>query len=181
MKKLLLLIAVVPVITTTVANAQPQKGDWMLGAKVNPIALKGGYFLSNRFIAGIDVTPGFSYQPQNKNIGFNFGAEATLRYYFAPKTGMQAGKFYWFGDFNAGYELQYGHNYFSKSGGFSGHFKTGLAPGLAYFVNEKVSIDAALRTNLRGNFTRNWSHINTNPEFGIQIYLPGKKKQAKTE
>lgn len=93
---------------------------------------------------------------------------------------MQAGKFYLFGDFDAGYELQYSHNYFSKSGGFSGNFKTGLAPGLAYFINDRVSIDAALRTNLRGNFTRNWSHINTNPEFGVQIYLRG-KKEAKAE
>jgi len=181
MKKLLLLIAVVPAITATVADAQPRKGDWMVGAKVNPIALKGGYFLSNRFIAGIDIVPNFSYQPQNKDIGFNFGAEATFRYYFAAKSGMLPGKFYWFGDVNAGYQVHYAHNYFSNTGGFGGNFKTGLAPGLAYFVNERISVDAALRTTLYGNFTRNWSYINTNPEFGFQIYLPGKKQRSEPQ
>lgn len=178
MKKLLLLIAVIPVITTTVANAQPRKGDWMVGAKVNPIALKGGYFLSNRFIAGIDIVPGFNYQPHNKDINFSLGAEATFRYYFAPKTGLQSGRFYWFGDFSAGYSLHYGHNYFSKTGGVNGALRTGIAPGLAYLINDKISIDAALRTTLNANFKDNWSLINTFPEFGIQIYLPGKKQRS---
>lgn len=181
MKKLLLLATVIPVLTATTANAQPQKGDWLLGAKINPTALKGGYFISNRSVVGLDLSGGLSYQPQNKNLGVNFGAEATFRHYFAPKSGMQSRKFYWFGDVNAGYQFQYGYNYTVSAGGSTGHLKTGLAPGLAYFVNDRISIDAALRTNLMANFERNWSHINTNPEFGIQIYLPGKKKSIKVD
>lgn len=181
MKKLLLFATIIPLISATAANAQPRKGDWLLGARINPAAIKTGYFLSNRSVIGVDLSGNFSYQPQSKDLNFNIGADATFRHYFAPKSGMQPRKFYWFGDVNVGYQFRYGYNYTVSAGGATGHFKAGLAPGLAYFVNERVSIDAALRTNLMANFERNWSHINTNPEFGIQVYLPGKKNQTKAD
>ncbi|HEY9177852.1 MAG TPA: hypothetical protein VIN07_09190 [Flavipsychrobacter sp.] len=181
MKKLLLLATVIPVLATTVAHAQPQKGDWLLGAKINPAAIKTGYFISNRSVIGVDLSGNFSYQPQGKDLNFNIGADATFRHYFAPESGMQPRKFYWFGDVNAGYQFHYGYSYATSSGVNSGLYRAGLAPGLAYFVNDRISIDAALRTNLIGNFSRNWSHLNAHPEFGVQVYLRGKKKPAKAE
>lgn len=181
MKKLLLLATAIPVLTTTVAHAQPRNGDWLLGAKLNPAAIKGGYFISNRSVIGVDLSGNFSYQPQGKDLSFNIGADATFRHYFAQKSGMQPRMFYWFGDVNAGYQVHYGYSYTTSSGGYSGLYRAGLAPGLAYFVNERISLDAALRANMVGNLTRNWSHINVQPEFGLQIYLQGRKKAAKPE
>ena len=96
MKKLLLLASVIPVLTTTVGNAQPRKGDWMVGANVIPFSLKGGYFLSDRLAVGTELLINGTYSPAQKTIAANIGASPFIRYYFASKDGMKANRFYFF-------------------------------------------------------------------------------------
>lgn len=175
MKKCTFVVIALILLSASVTYAQPKKGDWMVGVNVNPFSIKGGLFLSNRDVIGLDVWPAFSRNVQTKTTGFNLSVNAFVRHYFAPKEGMQSAKFYFFGDFSVGYQGSYNYDGFNKVGSTGGNMKTGIAPGIVYFINNRVSIDAALRLNYYADL-KNWSHVSTTPEVGIQVYLQGKKK-----
>ena len=181
MKKLLLLASVIPVLTTTVGNAQPRKGDWMVGANVIPFSLKGGYFLSDRLAVGTELLINGTYSPAQKTIAANIGASPFIRYYFASKDGMKANRFYFFGDvnFTVGYGFSIDNINNQKSS--NEYYKTGIAPGLVYLINNKVSFDGALRFNYYAIGSAGNSHIGTTYELGIQVFLAGRKKATQRD
>ncbi|MBW7914984.1 MAG: outer membrane beta-barrel protein [Taibaiella sp.] len=200
MKKLLLLIAVVPAITATVAHAQPRKGDWMVGANiaglsgyVDPgvkshfdihIVPSAGYFFTNRLAIGTGV--GLGYHANSKKAhGFNYGVSPFLRYYFSKKEGMVAKKAYLFTEVSAGYN---GYTYSDKVNNVkltNNALHAGGGAGLAYFITQNVSIEGLFKVNYStgiNGINNNLAQFRPSLGIGFNIYLPGRKKEsAKTE
>lgn len=181
MKKLFLLTTVLVVTSSVVTYAQPRKGNWMVGAKILPITLKGGYFLSDRFLMGLELGPHFSYQPQREETSFDLGASLFARYYFAPKGGMKPGRVYLFGDYNIGGRFHYYKDGITNVSGTRGQLVTGIAPGLAYNFNKWVAVEGALRANYLNDIKASSEYIWVAPELGLKIYPRGKRKKAETE
>lgn len=174
MKKLLLITPLLFVLTSS-SFAQPQKGDWMLGANVTPFRFKAAKFLSNRFSLGLDINPGFSHHISNMTTGFNFLFLPTARYYFVSYEGLKEKKFAFFTDVNAGGNFNYTKDGRNNTSATGTSFQAGIAPGLIYMINGNVSVDAAIRMNYYNNRPVNSSWVGTTTEFGIQVYLPGRK------
>lgn len=177
MKKSTFVIIALILSSVSVAYAQPKKGDWMVGANIVPFSLKGGHFLSNRLLVGTELLMNGSYAPAKKVIAANIAASPYIRYYFLPKDGMKAHRFYFFGDVNFTVGYGFSVDKINNQKGSNHYFKTGIAPGLVYFINDKVSVDGALRFNYYGiGAVGNDYSIGTTYELGIQVYLQGKKK-----
>lgn len=177
MKKLLLLTIGITTLSTAQLFAQPRKGSWMAGADVVPFSLKGGYFLSNRLMIGVDLLANGNYSPQQKSIAANIKISPFLRYYFAPSTGIAPQKFYFFLEADAAYGYGFSREYINNNKGHNSSLLAGIAPGCMYMINNRVSIDAALRFNYLAVSSNNSNFsINTSYRVGFQIYLGGKRK-----
>jgi len=147
----------------------------MLGANVTPFRFKAAKFLSNRFSLGLDVNPGFSYNPQSKNTGLNIMLLPSARYYFVSGEGLKEKKLAFFGDVNAGSAFSFAWDGQNSTSGTNTSFQAGVAPGLLYMINKNVSVDAGIRFNYYTQLSNSWSRLGTVTEFGLQVYLPGKK------
>lgn len=177
MKKCTFVVIALILLSASVTYAQPKKGDWMVGATIVPFSLKGGHFLSNRLLVGTELLMNASSAPSRKVIAANIAASPYIRYYFSPKDGMKANRFYFFGDLNFTVGYGFSVDKINNQKGSNEYFKTGIAPGVVYFINDKVSVDGALRFNYYGiGDVGNSYSIGTTYELGVQIYLRGKKK-----
>lgn len=181
MKKLLLLASAIPVLTSSFVHAQPQKGEWMVGAQVTPLSLKAGRFLSDRLMVGTELLINGTYSPAQKTIAANIGASPFIRYYFASYKGMKPNRFCFFGDVNFTVGYGFSVDKINNQKSSNDYYKTGIAPGLVYFINDKVSVDGAIRLNYYGIGNTGNNHIGTTYELGLQVYLPGKKRNTETK
>ncbi len=152
----------------------------MVGASVVPFRFKAAKFLSNRFSVGIDFNPGFSQRLSDDVSGFNLLLLPTARYYFVAKEGLKDKKIAFFTDFNIGTAISFSRDGKNKTSGWNSQLQAGIAPGLIYVVNKNVSVDAGLRINYYDNKSYSSSLISTTPEFGLQVYLPGRKGKKST-
>lgn len=199
MKKLLLLATIIPMLTITVTNAQPRKGDWMVGANIANgtahinstvphqfnfnIIPSGGYFLSNRLVVGAGVGVGVAIFT-SKNYAFSYGLSPFARYYFVPKSGMEEDKLYLFGELSTGIN---GYRYIDKVANVrtnANSLNAGIGPGLGYMLTHNVGVEGVLKINKRFAASPAGTHSGSiMPALGVgfQIYLPGKKKQAVPE
>lgn len=150
-----------------------------MGAQVAPISIKGGYFLSDKWVIGTELRPNFSYQPNANIIAANISIDPYIRYYFSGKEGLRVHKFHFFADYNFSYNYGFSRDLKNKVGGYNYNLKTGIAPGFLFLVTDRVSVDAAIRLGYYGleNPTTN-RQFATNYEIGMQIYLKGKKKRS---
>lgn len=200
MKKLLLLATVIPILSTTAANAQPRKGDWLVGANiaglsgyVDPgvnshfdvhIVPSAGYFLTNRLAIGTGI--GLGYHANSKKIhGFNYGVSPFLRYYFSKKEGMELKRAYLFTDVSAGYNGFTQKNKVNNTKITGNLLNAGAGLGLAYFITQNVSIEGLFKVNYStgiNGINSNFAQFRPSLGIGFNIYLPGRKKEsAKTE
>lgn len=166
----------------TASYAQPQKGDWQVGLDILPIAPKVGHFLTNRLVTGLEAIAGGTIRDDFKSLNGYIGVAPFVRYYFAPKQGMKAKKFYFFSDLNIALNHRFSrfndeqNNQILKSS--DNNINVGIAPGIVYHINEKVSVDAALRViydDIQASADRN---LFTTYEAGLLVNL---KKKNKTE
>lgn len=196
MKKVLLLACVFILISTSAIYAQPEKGDWMVGASLvnangyinstvphqfsfnlNPSA---GYFLSNRVAIGTGLNLGYGVFG-SRNYFLNVGLSPFARYYFVPKEGMQAKKLFLFGELSTQVGVT---NYVDKVGNINttnSGFNAGVGAGLGYLIAPNVSIEGLLKINHYSSFQGVSNQpFGLQPSLGIgfQIYLRGKKKAA---
>ncbi len=177
MKNYILTTALLTLLISTSAFAQPRKGDWMVGARVSNLNISGGKFLSNRLLLGVDVSPSISIQPYVAS-SFNLAVSPFLRYYFAPKDGMEAKKFYLFSQIQAGYGLGLNTN----NDNLEHSLSPSLGAGLTYMLNDRVSFEASYNIyHPLGDLSspyRDYGYY-LRPQLGVQIYLNGKKKDNK--
>lgn len=199
MKKLLLLIAVVPAITATVTDAQPRKGDWMVGANIANgaahlnstvphqfnfnITPNGGYFLSNRLIVGAGIGMGVAIFT-SKNYAFSYGLSPFARYYFVSQSGLEHNKLYLFGELSTGVN---GYSYIDKVANIrtsANSLNAGIGPGIGYMFTQNVGVEGLMKINKRfATSPTGTANGNFMPTLGIgfQIYLPGKKQRSEPQ
>lgn len=198
MKKLLLLIAIIS-ITSSVANAQPRKGDWMVGANITGVsgyvdpgishsfninfAPTAGYFFGNRLAAGTSIGLGYNQHSIFGN-SLSYGVSPFLRYYFSKKEGMELKRAYLFTDVSAGYNGFTQNNKVSNTKITGNLLNAGAGLGLAYFITSNVSIEGLFKVNYysgTNSLMTGFAQFQPSLGIGFQIYLPGKKKKADIE
>ncbi|MBK7884752.1 MAG: porin family protein [Chitinophagaceae bacterium] len=197
MKKIYLVAAAL-LSMTAATFAQTQKGYYIIGGQLSNMNLdlqKNGtafslnvtprvaWFIQDNFAVGGEVLIGLNTLKGSTQ--FNYGIGPIARYYVAEKGMQLMKKTNFFVDANIGV---YGQN--SKSDGNSSVSTNGLGvgigPGLAYFINQNISIEGLLKFRHTSNFgnsinvNKNSSAINL--AIGFQIHLPGSKlKQMRNE
>ncbi len=195
MKKLLL-SAVVLTTLAMGANAQTQKGYYMIGGDIGNISAdlqKGGstfgigvtpkaaWFIQDNFAIGGQVGLGYKTQKHAGNtLTYNIGPFA--RYYFGKDqmsdVNINTPKHVrFFGEANAGFA---GSNTKipGQDAATTNGFNVGVGPGVAFFVNENIALEALAKYDLTLGFgtTPTINHINVG--VGFQIYLPGSRLKA---
>ncbi|GET46610.1 hypothetical protein [Capnocytophaga felis] len=184
MKKFILGVALVlGAVIFNNANAQIQKGNWMVGGQVANMKFtnglnihltpQAGYFVADNFVVGglVDLNvfkvKGSSDTQTNWNVG-GFG-----RYYVGKDhlNLLKNGRFFGEGSFGFG-----GNN--SSSGSTTNGVDLGIGAGYAYFITRNVSLDAMLKFNavVGGGNTSGQGDLGL--RIGFQIFLPTSKVKA---
>ncbi|MFT3935581.1 MAG: outer membrane beta-barrel protein [Chitinophagaceae bacterium] len=137
------------VVTATVANAQTDKGDWMVGGNVVISTPKNnsqisftpsaGYFFANNFVAGALVNVSFTKTGDEKNTDLSVGPFA--RYYFNLKN--SSFKPFLHADYTLGNKTTTLPG--SKTTNTTGAFLLGA--GGAFFINSNVALEAVAGYN----------------------------------
>lgn len=164
------------------ANAQIQKGNWMVGGSVanmqftNNLNLtlnpKAGYFVADRFVVGAGVDLSVSKTKGSSDVATNWGIAPFARYYFTSTeidSMLKNGAF--FAEGSAGFG---GNN--TNSGSSTNGVNLGLGAGYAYFITPNVSLEGMLKLSTTtgvGDPT-----ANLGASVGFNIYLPTKTVKA---
>ncbi|MBZ4187874.1 outer membrane beta-barrel protein [Niabella beijingensis] len=195
MKKIML-SALVLAATALGASAQTQKGYYLIGGNIGNISAdlqksgskfgigitpKVAWFVQDNLAIGGQVGLGYTTQ---KNAGntFTYSIGPLARYYFGDaemeKVKINAPKpVRFFAEANAGLA---GSNYNPKEGASSSTngFNVGIGPGVAFFLNENIALEALAKYDLTLGFGSTPALNKINVGVGFQIYLPGSKLKA---
>ncbi len=169
----------------SVANAQIQKGNWMVGGNLVSsnfglntgtgyniaIQPKGAYFIQNNFAVGGQVTLGVSGVKDGPTV-FTYNVGPLARYYFSGEqvdSLLKHGRFFVEG--NAGI----GGTSTSKGGDSANGLNIGVGPGYAYFITENIGLEGLLKYNGDFGFGNRGTVSAITFNIGFQIYLPTSK------
>lgn len=188
-----MLSAVVLATMAIGANAQTQKGYYLIGGNVGSI---GGTFQGGGSEFNLSITPKAAWFIQDNlavggyvNLGLNtikdggtvidYGVGPMARYYFGNKQMEDANinapkQVRFFGEAHAGL----GGRSLSKGGGSTTGFDGGIGPGVAFFVNENIALEALAKLNVKTGFGSSAVAFSPNIGVGFQIYLPGSKLRS---
>ncbi|QDP86376.1 porin family protein [Chryseobacterium sp. SNU WT5] len=182
MKKLLITGAVALLGIT--AQAQLQKGNWMVGSQVANVKFTNGF--------SMNLTPNLAYFVQDRwavgaQVGLNVvspqGTSATqtdwsiapfTRYYFTSNeidNLLNNGAF--FAEGSAGFG---GNN--SSTGSSTNGVDLGIGAGYAYFITPSVGLEALLKYKGLVGGGNTTAQGNLYLGVGFQIYLPNSKAKA---
>lgn len=191
MKKIATVLMVsLTMIAADKAQAQIQKGNYMVGAglanfdfglqKGASVGLdlhpRVGYFIADNVAIGALVNFGFNYaKSQGTNI--NYGVNAFSRYYFAKKEVDLIKHAYLFIEGNVGIN---GKNTIvtDKPNSSTNGLGLGIGPGITYFLTPNIGIEALAKYNGIVGFGNTATAHALNIEVGFQIYLTGRKAKA---
>lgn len=195
MKKLML-SAVVLATMALGANAQTQKGYYLIGGNIGNIGAdlqKGGskfkievtpkvaWFIQDNLAVGGQIGLGYETQKDAGNT-FTYNVGPLARYYFGDaemdKVNINAPKpVRFFAEANAGIA---GKNYKPKDGDAvnTNGFNVGVGPGVAFFLNENIALEALAKYDLTLGFGSTPAINRINVGVGFQIYLPGSKLKS---
>lgn len=140
-----------------------QKGSTQFGIDLNP---KIGYFIQDRLAIGPEVTIG--YHTTSGDDIFNYGVGAFGRYYLYKGEAEVSNNSRWFIEANAGI------NGVNTGGSNTNGLGLGIGPGVAYFLNKNVALEALLKYNFTAGFGNSTTANRLGLGVGFQIYLPGK-------
>lgn len=191
MKKIILGATIAAMGLFTTANAQIQKGNWMVGGSLVSanfglntggaydiqLTPKGAYFIEDNVALGGYVTLGIQ-GAKGSNTVFNYGVGALGRYYLSPNEKgidnlLKHGR--WFAEANVGIggESQKGSD--STTG-----LDYGVGVGYAYFITENIGLEGLLKYNGNLGFGSRASSSRLGIGLGFNIYIPTQKaKQIK--
>lgn len=194
MKNLVLITTLAStVLAGTTAFAQPQKGDWMVGASIAnsqaylsnngynqfqvSLLPSAGYFLTNRIAVGTGI--GLSYASGgHRQHYFHYSISPFARYYFSKKEGIQIHKPVLFGEVSTaigGHSIVDKRNNYMQSNGYGA---VGAGIGLAYFITPNVSVEGLLKLNSQNLYHTPNNGVIPSLNIGFNIYLKGKKRKA---
>lgn len=177
----------------TIGYGQTQQGNVLIGADlanfdvnfqddntqfsmdINP---KAAWFIRNNTALGVEVL--FGLNTQKGSTAINYGIGAIGRQYMGSASTNLARTMKWFAEVNAGF---YGTNLSGTNLPKSSTNGLGLGagPGLAYFINENIALEALAKYNLTIGFGTSPANNNLNLALGFQIYLPGRRVQQLAE
>ena len=182
--------AITAVIFSTAAQAQTQKDWYFIGGNLSNIGLN---FQDSNTTFSLDVTPRVAWFVRDDfavgaevllgletGDGFtttNYGVGPIARYYLSGNAIESVGRTRWFLDGNVGF---YGTN--TKVSGSEGVSTNGLGigfgPGIAYFINKNIALEAVAKYNLTVGFGNSTTNNALNVGLGLQIYLPKSKLRS---
>ncbi|MFC7345533.1 hypothetical protein ACFQO9_02235 [Chryseobacterium zhengzhouense] len=187
MKKLIFtgILAIVGLATT--ANAQIQKGNWMVGSSLlssnfglntgggYSIALqpKGAYFVEDNVAVGGYVNLGISKVTNGSPTRFDYGVGALGRYFLSPgEKGvdnlLNHGR--WFFEGNVGIGGSSVENGNSTTG-----LDFGVGPGYSYFITPNIGLEGLVKYQGQTGFGNEGLNSNITFNVGFSIYLPTSK------
>ena len=193
MKKLLITGAVALMAMT--ANAQLQKGNYMVGGEFAAanfglnqgagynfqITPQAAFFVQDNWAVGPYVKLGFS-GAKGSPTTFGYGVGALSRYYFSPgEQGIDSllkhGRFFVEG--NAGI----GGTTISDGGASANGLDLGIGPGYTYFITQNIGLDASVKLNGNLGFGNRGTTSAIDFRLGLNIFLPSRKAMSniKTE
>ena len=193
MKKLLITGAVALMAIT--ANAQLQKGNYMVGGEFAAanfglnqgagynfqITPQAAFFVQDNWAVGPYVKLGFS-GAKGSPTTFGYGVGALSRYYFSPgEQGIDSllkhGRFFVEG--NAGI----GGTTISDGGASANGLDLGIGPGYTYFITQNIGLDASVKLNGNLGFGNRGTTSAIDFRLGLNIFLPSRKAMSniKTE
>ena len=182
MKKLLLAGAFAVLGVT--ANAQLQKGNYMVGGELAAakfglndgagynfaITPQAAFFVQDNWAVGPYVRLGIA-GAKGADTQFTYGVGALSRYYFSPgEQGVDSllkhGRFFLEGNVGIG-----GQN--ASNGGDSANgLDLGFGPGYTYFVTENIGLDASVKINGNLGFGNRGTTSDIGFRLGLNIFLP---------
>lgn len=186
MKKILL-SGLLLLAFSTVANAQIQKGNWMVGGNLFganfglnegagydfSISPKGAYFVEDNVAVGGYVDLGFR-GAKGASTTFVYNVGALGRYYLNPgEKGVD--NLLKHGRFFLEANLGIGGTSISKGGSSSNGLNFGFGPGYAYFITPNIGLEALLKYDANAGFGNGGYTHKLNVGLGFQIYLPTSK------
>lgn len=185
MKKHLLVLLIATTALTLTANAQIQRGYYLIGGDLSNISF--GFSDGNPF--NLNITPKVAWFRNDKlaigafaDIGiataegqgtvFTYGAGPLARYYFGSSdvnttttSARRSSRFF--------LEGTVGIQGINVSGGNSTNgLGLGIGPGLAYFVNENIALEGLLKYTKAVGFGNDGGSSFLQLGLGFQIYLP---------
>jgi len=187
MKKFILtgIFAIAGLATT--ANAQIQKGNWMVGSSLlasnfglntgggYSIALqpKGAYFVEDNVAVGGYVNLGISKVTNGSPTRFDYGVGALGRYFLSPgEQGvdnlLNHGR--WFFEGNIGIGGSSVENGNSTTG-----LDFGVGPGYSYFITPNIGLEGLVKYQGQAGFGNEGLNSNISFNVGFSIYLPSSK------
>ena len=146
-----------------------QEGNTQFSLNLNP---KAGWFIKDNILLGPEVN--FGITTYKGATAINYGVGAFGRKYFGAEATNLTRTTKWFVEANAGI------NGTNLSGDDVENTSTnglgiGIGPGLAYFLNQNIALEALAKYNLTVGFGSSTTNNNIGFGLGFMIYLPGKQ------
>ncbi|WBV61754.1 hypothetical protein PFY12_06430 [Chryseobacterium camelliae] len=187
MKKLILAgIFAIGGLTAT-ANAQIQKGNWLVGSSLLSsnfglntgggynisIQPKGAYFIEDNAAVGGYVNLGMSKVTNGSPTRFDYAAGGLGRYYLSPgEKGvdnlLNHGR--WFFEGNVGVGGSSVENGNSTTG-----LDFGVGPGYSYFITPNIGLEGLVKYQGQAGFGNEGLNSNITFNVGFSIYIPTSK------
>jgi hypothetical protein len=187
MKKLILsgILAVAGLATT--ANAQIQRGNWMVGSSLLTsnfglntgggyniaIQPKAAYFIEDNVAVGGYVNLGVSKVTNGSPTRFDYAVGGLGRYYLSPgEKGvdnlLNHGR--WFFEGNLGVGGSSVENGISTSG-----LDFGVGPGYSYFITPNIGVEGLVKYQGQAGFGSEGLNSNITFNVGFSIFIPSSK------
>jgi len=186
MKKLIFAGILAAGLATT-ANAQIQKGNWLVGSSLltsnfglntgggYSVALqpKGAYFIEDNVAVGGYVNLGISKVTNGSPTRFDYAVGGLGRYYLSPgEKGvdnlLNHGR--WFFEGNVGIGGSSVENGNSTTG-----LDFGVGPGYSYFITPNIGLEGLVKYQGQTGFGSEGLNSNITFNVGFSIYLPTSK------
>lgn len=188
MKKLSVIVSFI--LCSIAARAQTQKDWYLIGGNISNIDLdfqkdytgfsldltpRVAWFVRDNFALGAEVL--FGLETGSGFTTVSYGVGPIVRYYLRERALENVRKTRWFVDGNVGI---YGAN--TKVSGSPSTNTNGLGigfgPGLAYFLNQNIALEALAKYNLTVGFGNSVTNNSLRVGIGFQIYLPKAKLRS---
>lgn len=172
------------------SKAQTQKDWYLIGSDLANIGLnfqkgntafsflaspKVAWFVKDNLAVGAQVDLGLATNTAQTT--FIYGVGPLARYYFQGNGLNSVSKTRWFGELNVGIS---GQNTKVKGGSniSTNGFGLGFGPGLAYFINQNIALEALAKYNFTSGFGNSTNSNALNIGLGFQIHLPKAKVKS---
>lgn len=181
MKKLILLVILV--LGTGIANAQIGKGNVLIGGDLGNLNInfsnqtsfqitpRAAWFIEDGLAVGAYGQFGFNHINGQDGNTYTYGVGPLARYFVNLKELPSLGQAKFFVEGSAGFE---GANNTVNNSHTNG-LGFGFGPGISYFITPSVAVEALLKYNGIVGFGSTTYTNGLSLGIGFQVYLPSKK------